>query len=231
MYGEFLIKEVYEAIRASPLWNETLLIITFDEHGGLYDHVPPPQKGVPNPDGLNSEDPPFDFDRLGVRIPTVMISPWIDERVVIHEPPVNHFDHTSVPATLRKLFNLTSPPLTKREAWSATFEDIVMRRSSPRTDCPHTLPIPPEAQSLWRAYKKAQNTPETEEIIAEMLKNNPDHAENSPELNELEQSVVDTAWGLTGGDRDHSHIRTVYEGAVFVREQLQRWRNSVSKHS
>ena len=52
-YGEMYLKEVYEALRASPLWNKTALIITYDENGGLFDHVPPPGN-VPNPDGINS---------------------------------------------------------------------------------------------------------------------------------------------------------------------------------
>jgi hypothetical protein len=62
--GDQLIKSVYDAVRASPLWNKTALIITYDEHGGFFDHVPPPMN-VPNPDGLNSTDDPFDFTRLG----------------------------------------------------------------------------------------------------------------------------------------------------------------------
>ena len=56
-----------------------MFIITFDEHGGFYDHVPPPMN-VPNPDGLYATDPVlFKFDRLGVRVPTLMISPWINK--------------------------------------------------------------------------------------------------------------------------------------------------------
>jgi len=62
-----------------------LLIITYDEHGGYYDHVPTPLN-VPNPDGLNGTDPVFDFSRIGVRIPTVMVSPYIDKFTVVHGP-------------------------------------------------------------------------------------------------------------------------------------------------
>lgn len=62
--GDQLIKDVYDAVRASPLWEKTALIITYDEHGGFFDHVPPPMN-VPNPDGMNSTDDPFDFTRLG----------------------------------------------------------------------------------------------------------------------------------------------------------------------
>lgn len=77
--GQVLIKEVYETLRASPQWNEILLLITYDEHGGFYDHVPTPLN-VPSPDGLEGSAPPysFDFTRLGVRVPTLLISPWIE---------------------------------------------------------------------------------------------------------------------------------------------------------
>ena len=76
--GQKLVKEVYEALRASPQWNETLLVITYDEHGGFYDHVQTPFENVPSPDGNTGPAPYFfRFDRLGVRVPTIMVSPWI----------------------------------------------------------------------------------------------------------------------------------------------------------
>lgn len=81
------MKNVYEALRNGPKWNETLFIITYDEHGGFYDHVHPPQNGVPNPDGKKNSDG-FNFDRLGIRVPTIAISPWIEKGVLIKEPSV-----------------------------------------------------------------------------------------------------------------------------------------------
>lgn len=76
--GQKLVKEVYEAIRAGPQWNQTLLVITYDEHGGFYDHVKTPFTDVPSPDGNTGPAPYFfKFDRLGVRVPTIMVSPWI----------------------------------------------------------------------------------------------------------------------------------------------------------
>lgn len=76
--GQMFVKEVYETLRSSPQWNQTLLLITYDEHGGFYDHVPTPVKGVPSPDGIPSPDHfNFKFDRLGVRVPTIAVSPWI----------------------------------------------------------------------------------------------------------------------------------------------------------
>lgn len=78
--GQMFVKEVYETLRSSPQWNQTLFIITYDEHGGFYDHVPTPISGVPSPDGIVGPEPfLFKFDRLGVRVPTIMVSPWIQK--------------------------------------------------------------------------------------------------------------------------------------------------------
>uniref|UniRef100_A0A5B6ZAQ0 Putative non-specific phospholipase C1 isoform X1 n=1 Tax=Davidia involucrata TaxID=16924 RepID=A0A5B6ZAQ0_DAVIN len=143
--GQRFVKEVYEILRASPQWKEMALLITYDEHGGFFDHVPTPVSGVPNPDGIIGPDPfYFRFDRLGVRVPTILVSPWIDKGIVIHEPsgPTSYsqFEHSSIPATVKKLFNLKSNFLTKRDAWAGTFENHFNLRDTPRDDCPETLP-------------------------------------------------------------------------------------------
>ncbi|KAH7837996.1 hypothetical protein Vadar_020700 [Vaccinium darrowii] len=143
--GQKFVKEVYETLRSSPQWKEMALLITYDEHGGFYDHVPTPVSGVPNPDGIVGPDPfYFGFNRLGVRVPTILISPWVDKGTVIHEPsgptPDSQFEHSSVPATVKKLFNLKSNFLTKRDAWAGTFEKYFKLRTTPRDDCPETLP-------------------------------------------------------------------------------------------
>lgn len=67
---------MYEALRSSPQWNESLLLITYDEHGGFYDHVVTPYIGIPSPDGIMGQSN-FAFDRLGVRVPMIAVSPWI----------------------------------------------------------------------------------------------------------------------------------------------------------
>lgn len=146
--GELLIKRIYEALRAGPKWEKTALVIMYDEHGGFYDHVSPPVKNVPNPDGLNSTKPVFGFDRLGVRIPFVVASPWVPLGHVEHAPPPasrptpdSQYEHTSVMSTVRKMMGV-SGSLTRRDAWAATF-DHVFSLTQPRTDCPMTLPIPP----------------------------------------------------------------------------------------
>jgi len=144
--GEQLLKEVYEALRSSPQWNSTLLIITYDEHGGFHDHQPTPLHGIPNPDGLNATKEHFGFDRLGVRVPTVMVSPWLKKGTVIHAASgptaTSQFDHTSLAATLKDLYNFDSY-LTARDKWAGTFHTALLEAGAitdePRCDCPHKL--------------------------------------------------------------------------------------------
>jgi len=149
--GERLIKEVYETIRNSPSWEDTLLLVTYDEHGGFYDHQPTPLDNIPNPDGHNCKNNSFDFTRLGVRIPTIAISPWINKGTLVHDPvgptPYSKYDHTSTLATVKKIFNLPNF-LTKRDAWAGTYEFLWQNRTSPRTDCPTSLPTPPMLRKL-----------------------------------------------------------------------------------
>ncbi|KAG6403585.1 hypothetical protein SASPL_135811 [Salvia splendens] len=144
--GQRFVKEVYETLRKSPQWEEMAILITYDEHGGFYDHVPTPVEGVPNPDGIIGPDPYyFEFNRLGVRVPTLLISPWIEKGSVIHEPSgptlTSQYEHSSIAATVKRLFNLkNSNFLTKRDAWAGTFDKYFYMRDTPRGDCPEKLP-------------------------------------------------------------------------------------------
>jgi len=141
--GEKLIKEVYEAIRNSPRWNESALVITYDEHGGFYDHVVPPAAPAPG-DVAKGTHNGFDFKQLGVRVPTVIVSPLIPKGTIDHRA----YDHSSVPATLTKVFNL--PPvggrssLTNRDAAANTFESLFSLPDA-RVDAPTQLPDPPDS--------------------------------------------------------------------------------------
>lgn len=126
--GEALIKRVYDALRANPsIWNATLLIITYDEHGGFYDHVPPPTTAV-RPDNKESEEG-FLFDMLGVRVPTVLVSPWIPKGTV----DSNVYDHSSIPRTVRARFAPMTQPLSAREAVANTIWHN-LSLAKPRTD-------------------------------------------------------------------------------------------------
>ncbi|CAL0311988.1 unnamed protein product [Lupinus luteus] len=179
--GQMLVKEVYETLRASPQWNQTLFLITYDEHGGFYDHVPTPLHGVPSPDGIRSPEN-FNFDRLGVRVPTIAISPWIEKGTPLHvnekllncygdavvhgakgPTPTSEYEHSSIPATVKKIFNLPKF-LTKRDEWAGTFEGILQTRKEPRTDCPWTLPIPVKIRKT-EADEEASLSEFQEELI------------------------------------------------------------------
>ena len=119
------IAAVYEALRAKPdLFAETLLLVTWDEHGGTFDHVPPPV-AVP-PDARTQQ---FDFKRLGVRVPAIVISPWVPAGTL--DSDTVH-DHASIPATLRQHFAPQATPLNEREAAAKSFVPL-LTLSEPRT--------------------------------------------------------------------------------------------------
>ncbi|PYP87392.1 MAG: hypothetical protein DMF61_10290 [Blastocatellia bacterium AA13] len=140
--GEHLIADVYEAVRNSPQWEKSLLVLLWDEHGGIYDHVPPPQ--TVNPDGKVSLQPACDFTRLGVRVPCVLVSPYIAGGTIDSQV----YDHTSLLATVEKRFGLL--PLTNRDAQANTFESI-FSIATPRTDAPTQLqrPTDPISQTAY----------------------------------------------------------------------------------
>ena len=128
--GEQLIHDVYEALRAGPGWPQTLFVLTYDEHGGCYDHVPPPWGATP-PDSTAGEYG-FGFDRFGVRVPTVLISPLIPAGTVYRVPAGSTpLDHTSILKTVQQRWNLSS--LTARDAAAPGFGDV-LTLTAPRTD-------------------------------------------------------------------------------------------------
>jgi phospholipase C len=140
--GEQLLGQVYESIRDSSTepgsnFQNTLLLVTFDEHGGTYDHVPPPRVAPPDPSAPAGEQG-FRFDRSGVRIPTIAISAWIDEGTVINQ----EFRSTSVIRTLRERWSL-GPPLTERDASAADISSILTRTTPrPPNEWPRVAPLP-----------------------------------------------------------------------------------------
>ena len=129
--GDKLVARVYSAIRNSPLWDKSLFVILYDEHGGFYDSARPGPATPPN-DGasatLNTNG--FRFDVLGVRVPAIVVSPWVARGQVDH----TQYDHSSVPATLQRLFGLQ--PLTDRDKHANDLLHLIAQTHTCRTDCP-----------------------------------------------------------------------------------------------
>lgn len=130
--GEMLIKRTYEALRKSPIWDSSMLIITYDEHGGFYDHVAPPAARATGSTGRKYG---FTFDQLGPRVPAIVVSPLMPRNLIDHRT----YEHSTVVATLTRLFNLEE--LTARSANTSDLKPLATL-DAPRTDAPMTLPDP-----------------------------------------------------------------------------------------
>jgi len=151
--GEAFIKYVYETIRnCPPVWKDSLLIVTYDEHGGFFDHQNPPGATAPGDAPINHSraEYPRDckFDRLGVRVPTVVVSPWIDRALIGSNCyPGLSFDHSSIVRTVRDLFGLGGS-LTLRDGTAPSFANLLSSAQQARinpTDAPLSLPNPAPA--------------------------------------------------------------------------------------
>ena len=157
--GEALIKAVYEAIRNSPLWETSLLIITYDEHGGFYDSVAPVPAAPPaDGSGTAYNDSGFTFDLSGVRVPAIVVSPLIAAATVDH----TDYDHASVLATVERLFGFGA--LTARDAAAHDVRHLLTLTTA-RTDCPTTLP--PPVAGMGRVARDTVGTEASAEASAE----------------------------------------------------------------
>jgi phospholipase C len=146
--GEVLLKQLYDSLRNGPQWGNTLFIITFDETGGFHDHIQPPL--APRPDNLSyTEATPdggsytFNFDRLGGRLPTWIISPWVESGYV-EKLGTNSagqtipYSATSILRTLGYLWDFE--PFNPRVAWSPSFDHLIQTRLN--KDTPSIMPNP-----------------------------------------------------------------------------------------
>jgi phospholipase C len=175
MDGERLIACVYNAIRHNdPLWQSTLLVILFDEHGGFYDHVVPPKTVAPD---QHTEDG-FDFQSLGVRVPVLLVSPWVESRV---ESTV--FDHTSLLKYLIEKWGLD--PLGARTAQANSVASCLHRLTAPRPDTPQQIDVRPklrvvpptarpltsqeQAIELWMQFLETHSTAPQEGTVHRVL--------------------------------------------------------------
>lgn len=200
--GEDLMRKVFASLVARPeVFAKTLLVITYDEHGGFYDHVRPPAATPPGDllmrgwsrrvlrlmhalaarvrGQIRSYDDEFDFTRLGVRVPTVLISPWIRPGTVVH----TQLEHASIPATLRALFAHGSTSLTRRDRAAKTFHHVVREHGTatprdltgvlaslpaPRAEVQRAPRAPERPEPSLRSELDAQLLDLSERVLAEM---------------------------------------------------------------
>jgi phospholipase C len=139
--GEQFLAKIYNIIQASPYRDNILFIVLFDEHGGTYDHVVPPS-GVqpPEPDPVATDGSGFTFGRLGVRVPAIVVSSYVQPGTVFRSNTSVPLDHTSVLATLRDWLGL-----------SATFDSM--------------LPSPRIAAAPNLAFVLTEGTPQSWPVI------------------------------------------------------------------
>ena len=140
--GERFIANTYNAVRTNPeLWESTALLIVYDEHGGIYDHVVPP---VCQPDGYSASGDktgtgaPFNFDRLGIRVPAILVSPYIPRGTVVpgtEDPDGLIFEHACIPGTVTNVFLKGDAKRTVREQNSKNFLTPLTDTLRPDDDC------------------------------------------------------------------------------------------------
>ncbi|HEX7324970.1 MAG TPA: alkaline phosphatase family protein [Rhodanobacteraceae bacterium] len=174
--GEQFIHDVYYAVRNGPAWNRTLLIITYDEHGGCYDHVPPPTNAVP-PDNSAGEYG-FDFTRFGPRVPTLLVSPLIPAGSVVRAAGATPFDHTSILKLVERRWNV--PALTARDA-AAPEPSAALSLATPRTDDPLAGVAVPQAKGRRQAGNRPSHL---QQVYADLAARLPvrDRARRAPKL-------------------------------------------------
>jgi phospholipase C len=146
--GEAFLAEIYNAVRRSPAWERTALLIVFDEGGGCYDHVAPP---AAVPDGYVSKEG-FTFDRLGIRVPAILVSAFTERETVITET----FHHTAFLRTMRERFGL-GPELTPRDGSAPTLAAAFNRTTARQDALTHIAPPSLDGVDRTRGHDLGDN--------------------------------------------------------------------------
>jgi phospholipase C len=167
-FGEAFLSQVVKAVMQGPLWRKTALFVTYDEHGGWYDHVPPPAAITPDdiPPNLTLSPKgtfPASFDRYGFRVPLTVVSPWARPRYVSHRTA----DHTSILAFIERKWNL--PPMTRRDAAAWDLIDM-FDFTFPHHERPIELPPTPDIESTLRQCRADGENPPTGPTATSLLK-------------------------------------------------------------
>jgi phospholipase C len=189
------LRRVYEAVTCNPArWARTLMIVTFDEHGGFYDHVPPPPITFTPPANAKYTKR---FESLGVRVPGFIVSPLVTAQGVCN----TLFDHTSVLQLLAEKFSPGTPysaPVEARRKQGVASVSAALDRATPRTDIPVAPDFAPTV-TVTLGDNKAPVTPleqTFEEAAQRMVAERPkDTAQKYPEVSH---------WVLSQKDRPHT---------------------------
>jgi hypothetical protein len=213
--GDSFLREIYDAIRSNDnVWTSTVLLIVWDEHGGLFDHEVPPAVG--HPDDYTSTTPKFGFDRLGVRVPAIVVSPYVEMGVVDHTV----YEHASIPATVTEQF-IGSPAVHSpfaREQWASTFLHV-LTRTSPRDDNPFVAPA--MAMAPRAGLKAALTRPPSRRVLSRRRRR--PRPSSTPVSDLLRQQVHDAQFMLR---RHHPReaprfkpeaVRTEADAATFLK--------------
>lgn len=179
--GEDFVMSLYNALVAGPQWNDTLLIITFDENGGTYDHKLPPAATpsyldgcpIPRPTAFRDMDPNtrtqygFDFAQFGVRVPTMLISPRVQGNTLFRSNTAVPYDHTSILATILTLAQVPQGgwELGARTDAAPTFDGLVTGPLRQNYDPGAALKAPNDQPPDPQAVTIQSNTPYVFEYI------------------------------------------------------------------
>ncbi|MCO4747137.1 MAG: twin-arginine translocation signal domain-containing protein [Proteobacteria bacterium] len=188
MLGQIFMASVHNAVANSPQWDKTLIVFYYDEHGGFYDHVPPP-KAVDD----RADD---GFDQLGFRVPALVCGPWVRPGHVSE----TEFDHTSALAEVERVFGLE--PLTARDAaandLSGLLDEERMQSGVPYE--PAVLPTIEmtreeiDAQCDTARSRNSIGQPEAEAALDQL--NLPEHHDRRHQMDDVMQSLIDRAVAL-----------------------------------
>lgn len=191
--GEQLIADIYNMVKSSPAFEKILFIITYDEHGGCYDHVPPPGGASnPAPDNQPGQDG-FLFNRFGLRVPCVVINPYISKGLIARPDGYIPFDHTSIISTVQKCFGLTGN-LTARDKSAPDFSGLLT------LDEPRTNDIPEVEPLKWDVAAALTNVNDLHRLIGKVLEDLTGN--KAPDSSDLMEFIQVAYKQLFGGRTD-----------------------------
>lgn len=194
--GEQHLLEIFEALQSGPAWEETLFVITFDEHGGIFDHVAPPYAENPYP---NDRIDGFSFDIMGVRVPTLLVSPLIPEKTVFRSSTPVAYDSTSILATLLHWFGIPRSRwgLGNRILQAPTFEEVISletpRQERVNIEPPYDSENPRDGQQPCRLPLNGLHEVMVPRLIATLTA----HKMTPVETRQITEDIMSKATNLT----------------------------------